>query len=155
LAAAAVISTLIVPPLAANASRHYVSIVRDGFYAGTDSGSGALAFFHVKHHRVYHLRFSLELSCHNSNTGQDYPRNFSAGSRMPQGRLIPANGTLSINWLQEDGGRRGHINSELTFHRNWLASFSVLSGGGYEDCTGFSAVRLQRAHKTPPVPHDP
>jgi hypothetical protein len=155
LAATAVMSIPISTPLAANASTHFVSIVRDGFYAGVDSGSSALAFFHVRHHRIYHLRFSLELTCHNSNTGQDYPRTFSAGSRMPQGRLIPANGTLSVNWVQQDGGRRGHINGELTFHRHWLASFSVTSGGGFEDCTGLSAVLLQRAHKTPPIPHDP
>jgi hypothetical protein len=155
LAALTAISMLAMAPLTANARPHTISIVRDGFYAGVDSRSGALAFFHVKHHRVYHLRFSLELTCHNSDTHQDYARNFSAGSRMPQGRPIPANGTLTVNWLQEDGGRHGHINGELTFHSHWLASFSVTSGGGFEDCTGFSAVLVRRASRTPPVPHDP
>jgi hypothetical protein len=155
LVAAAAMSLLVIPPVAANARTHFVSIVRDGFYAGMDTGSGALAFFHVKHHRIYHLRFSLDLTCHNSSNGQDYPRNFSAGSSMPQGRLIPANGTLAIDWTQEDGGRRGHIGGDLTFHRHLLASFSVQSNGGNEDCTGFSAILVQRAPHTPPVPHGP
>ncbi len=155
LAAVAVISLLIIPPLAANARSHTVSIVRDGFYAGIVATAGELAFFHIKHHRVYHLRFALVLTCHNSGTGQDEPRAFSAGSSMPQGERIPANGTLSINWIQEDGGRRGHISGELGFHRHWLASFSVISSGGLETCTGFSAVPPHRAAKTPPVPSRP
>ncbi len=155
LAVVTAIGLMTTSTVAAQASRHFTSIVRDGFYAGIDSGSGDLAFFHVKHHRVYHLRFSMSLTCHNSATGQDYDRNFSAGSAMPQGRLIPANGTLTIHWNQQDSGRDGHITGELTFHRHFLASFSVLSGGGLEDCNGFSAVLMQRAHRTPPVPTAP
>ena len=148
------IGLLATVPLSAQA-RHVVWIVRDGFYAGMVSGSSELAFFHVKHHRVYHLRFSMNVSCHDSSTGQDYNVNFSAGPAMPQGRLIPANGTLRINWTETDSARRGQISAELTFHRHFLASFSVLTDGSIEDCNGFSAVPLQRAHRTPPVPVGP
>jgi hypothetical protein len=148
--AAAATSVLILSPLAASAS-----VVRDGFYVGTDSDADAPAYFHVKHDRVYHLRFTLTLSCHNSSTGNNYPRYFTAGSAMPQGRSIPANGTFSIDWSQEDGGRHGRIHGELGFHRHGRARFSVTSTGGLEHCTGSSAVPLTRASRTPPVPSAP
>jgi hypothetical protein len=155
LALMAATGVLISAPLAAHARGHTTWIVRDGFYAGMDSSSGDLAFFHVKNHRVYHLRFSLNLSCQDDTTGQQFTPNYSAGSAMPQGLKIPANGVLRIQWTQVDSARNGHITAELRFHRHPLASFSVLSDGAVEDCNGFSAVLVQRAPRTPPVPSRP
>ena len=88
---AAILGALTTAPGPARASRRYVAIVRDGFYAGMDAHS-ELVYFHVAHHRVYHLRFSLTLGCHNTDTHEDYPRTFDAGHVMPQGRVIPRNG---------------------------------------------------------------
>jgi len=132
-------------------------IVRDGFYAGIEQSSGGVefAYFHVKNRRIYHLRFALNLNCHNTNTGDDYPRTFDAGPHMPQGRLIPANGDLWIDWSERGGGREGRITGELSFRHHLLASFSVTADGGCEDCEGFSAVLLQRSPRTPPLPRNP
>lgn len=140
---------------AAVASGNPVWIVRDGFYAGLHQGSFGFAYFYVQGHRIYHLRFALNLNCHNTNTGEDYPRTFDAGPRMPQGRLIPANGIVTIDWSEHGGGRDGNITAELSFHRHPLASFSVIADGGYEECEGFSAIVLQRAPRTPPRPPNP
>jgi hypothetical protein len=149
------VGLLATAPLTAHARGRTTWIVRDGFYAGMSSGPGALTFFHVKNHRVYHLRFSLNLTCHDSTTGQDTTVNYSAGSAMPQGLQIPADGVLWIRWSQEDSGRMGHITADLRFHHRPLASFSVLSAGGVETCNGFSAVSVHRAPRTPPVPSAP
>jgi hypothetical protein len=130
-------------------------IVRDGFYVGSEDNFSELAFFHVANRRVRHLRFSMNLNCHNDNTGQDYDRNFSAGAAMPQDERIPSDGTLTIQWSETDAGRAGHITAELRFHRHPMASFSVTSAGGYEACNGFAAIRLHRSPRTPPVPSRP
>lgn len=140
---------------AAVASGSTVWIVRDGFYAGLHQGSFGLAYFYVHDHRIDHLRFALNLNCHNTDTGQDYPRTFDAGPRMPQGRLVPANGIVDIDWSERGGGREGRISAELSFHSHPLASFSVVADGGYEDCEGFSAIVLQRSPRTPPLPTNP
>jgi hypothetical protein len=140
---------------AAAASGSTVWIVRDGFYAGLHQGSFGFAYFHVKNRRVYHLRFALNLTCHNSNTGEDYPRTFDAGPRMPQGRLIPANGIVTIGWSERGGGREGSITGELSLRRHLLASFSVVADGGYEACEGFSAIVVERSPRTPPLPTNP
>lgn len=100
---AAATGVLMSAPLAAHARRHITWIVRDGFYAGLDSSSGDLAFFHIKNHRVYHLRFSLTLSCQDDTTGQQYTPNYSAGSAMSQGLKIPAAeccGSNGLRWVQ-------------------------------------------------------
>ena len=140
-------------PLGAQARGHTHWIVADGFYAGMDS-NGDLAFFHVKHRRVYHLRFSLTLACHDS-AGPDTSPNFSAGSAMPQGRLIPSNGILRLSWIEEDSARDGHIRAVISFRTHPYASFAVDSSGTIETCSGDSAVDVQRARATPPVPTRP
>ena len=152
---AATLATIAVVPLGAHARGPTHWIVRDGFYAGMDAGSGELAFFHVRHHRVYHLRFSLNLTCHDDTTGQDNSYNFSAGDEMPQGRLIPADGVLTINWTETDSARDGHINAELRFHRRPVASFYVTSASSVESCNGLSAVYVHRSRARVPVPSQP
>lgn len=153
----ATLSVLVVAPLAADARNHTATTVRDGFYAGITPGSHDLVFLHVKHRRVCHLRFNLTLACHDSSTGADYGAAFSAGSAMPQGKKIPANGRLQINWTQNNGARDGRISSEIDFHRSrhLLASFSVISSGAIENCDSFAAIAMSRSPKTPPIPPGP
>lgn len=129
-----------------------VYIVPDGLYAGMDPRSASLTFFHIHNHRVYHLRFSLNIVCHNSNTGADYTVNYSAGPAMPQGQTIPADGLLRLDWVESEAGREGHIDMEITFRRRPMASFSVTSTGGYESCNGFAAIYVRRSPLRVPVP---
>jgi hypothetical protein len=149
------LAALAVPSLAAATGRT-VYIVRNGFYAGMDSGSGALTFFHIKNHRVYHLRFSMNLDCDNSNTGQHYDRNYNAGPGMPQGEAIGTNGRVDIDWSETEAGRDGNISAEISLSgRRPLASFSVHATGGYETCVGFSAIYIYRSPVNVPVPDQP
>jgi hypothetical protein len=156
LAALAAAAMIVILSLAGAASGRTVYIVRNGFYAGMDDGSGALTFFHIKNHRVYHLRMSLNLDCQNSNTGQDYQVNYNAGPKMPQGQAVGSNGRANIDWTETEAGRDGHISAEISFSgRRPLASFSVISNGGYETCNGFSAIYIARSPANVPIPRQP
>jgi hypothetical protein len=126
-------------------------IVRDGFYVGEVEGGGVeLVYFYVSHHRIYHLRFSMNLNC--TSSGVDSNPNFNAGPAMPQGRAIPSDGIATISWSEDSAGRMGHITAELAFTRHPNASFSVFSQGEPEACNGFADIPIQRAAVTPPQP---
>jgi hypothetical protein len=109
--------------------------------------------FYVSHGRICHLRFGTDLDCTSSGVASN--PNFNAGPAMPQGRAIPANGIVSIDWTESGAGRVGHINAELAFTHRPNASFSVTSHSDVESCDGFADIRIQRAAVTPPRPSWP
>jgi hypothetical protein len=142
-------------PASARARATY--IVRDGFYGGLGE-QGTSVLFWISHHRVYHLRFNLIFPCHDIASGENYDRYFGAGTLMPQGRPIPRNGQLVLEWVQTDAGREGHITMTLSFRHSGAAQFSVDAphvGEGLEDCTGATTFSLTRSPRAIPLPSGP
>jgi len=126
-------------------------------YAGL-AGDNTYAMFWIKHRRVYHLRFSAMLQCYDIASHEEYPREFDAGKNMPQGREIPRNGRLVVDFVETEAGREGHIRATISLRHAGLAEFSIDAphvGEGLEDCTGFQAIRIKRSPHNIPIPAGP
>jgi hypothetical protein len=152
LAATVIAALLGALPSTSSARPRTTYIIRDGYYGGLFGGN-IYAMFWVSHRRVYHVRFDSMLQCYNISTHEEYPRLYDAGMNMPQGEAIPAGGSLTVHFVETEGGRVGHVTATFNFRRSGLAEFSVDAphvGEGLEDCTGFEAIRVKRSpHKIP------
>lgn len=108
--------------------------------------------FKVKDRVVEDLIFSINMECHNSDTGENYIRAFS--SREIGGGRIPFDGGWRKEYEDEDGFRQGYGVAEVEFKRNGhvIASVSVIvpgGGGSFETCHGFFANRVKRGPLIP------
>jgi hypothetical protein len=143
--------------LAPGAGARTTYIVRDGFYGGLGSNNTYVMLW-ISHRRVYHLRFSAIISCHDIASNEDYERAFDAGKNMPQGQAIPAGGRLVVNFTETSAGRVGHIRALISFRHGAVADFSLdapHTGEGLEDCTGAQVILLKRSPHTVPRPEGP
>jgi len=132
-------------------------IIRDGFYGGLASDNTYVLLW-IRHRRVYHVRFNAMLQCYNISTHEEYPRLFDAGKNMPQGQAIPAGGRLTVDFVETEGGREGHIKATFSFRHSGLAEFTVDAphvGEGLEDCMGFQAILIKHSPHNVPVPAGP
>jgi hypothetical protein len=132
-------------------------IIRDGFYGGLNHDNTYVLLW-IRHRRVYHLRFNAMLQCYNINTHEEYPRLYDAGKNMPQGQPIPAGGRLTLDFVETEGGREGHVKATFSFRHSGLAEFSIDAphvGEGLEDCMGFQAILIKHSPHNIPVPAGP
>ncbi|HEX5713710.1 MAG TPA: hypothetical protein VFX85_10390 [Solirubrobacterales bacterium] len=141
------------------AHRAPTAVIPNGTY-GALSPRGEYVVFEVRNRKVRNLNFNMQITCQAPDSPSEQ-RFFSGGARAPEGRTIPANGKLILNWQEDGGGRYGQVHVELKFGVRDIANFAVIvpedrSGAGPEDaresCDGVSAQRFHRGFElTPPV----
>jgi hypothetical protein len=137
------------------------AVVPNGTYGATGP-RGEYVIFTVRDRRVLNLNFNMQIICQASDSPTSEPRFFSAGLEAPQGRRIPANGKLVLNWQERGDGRLGRINAELKFGVRDVANFAVIvpeertAETGPEDalesCDGVSSLRFRRGFEPTPIP---
>jgi hypothetical protein len=103
--------------------------------------------FKVQNRKVTDFFFNMDMQCHNSDTGEDYVRDFT-GSEISGGRAS-REGVWKQTYTQLDGGREGSGLAEVTFTRGRgvYGSVSVVAPAGpesFEDCHGFIDFRMNR-----------
>ncbi len=137
-----------------------VAVVPDGTYGGLDRGSGEYVVFKVRNRRVRDLAFNTRILCQASDSPVTEPRFFSA-AHAPQGRPIPRNGTLHLEWQERGDGRQGNIGVTLHFGTRDFADLSVIvpeEPGQYEEneakesCDGGGIVHFRRGFEVPALP---
>jgi hypothetical protein len=155
---ALVAATALVP--GAGARPTATSVIPNGTY-GVQGTRGEYVVFTVRDRKVRDLNFNIQITCQASDSPTSEQRFFGAGSRAPQGRTIPANGKLILNWQEDGGGRWGQVHVELKFGVRDVANFAVIvpedrSGAGPEDaresCDGVSSLRFKRGFELTPMP---
>jgi hypothetical protein len=160
-AAALLVALIAVTALAPSAgARRTTAVVPNGTY-GTLGPRGEYVVFTVRNRKVRDLNFNIQITCQASDSPTSEQRFFSGGATAPQGRAIPANGKLILNWQEDGGGRYGQVHVELKFGVRDVANFAVIvpedrSGAGPEDaresCDGVSALRFNRGFELTPPP---
>lgn len=155
----ALIAALALVP-GAGASPQPTAVIPNGTY-GALSPRGEYVLFKVRNRKVRDLAFNMQITCQASDEPHSEQRFFSGGARAPEGRTIPANGKLILNWQEDGGGRYGQVHLELKFGVRDIANFAVIvpedrSGAGPEDaresCDGVSAQRFNRGFELPAQP---
>jgi len=116
----------------------------------------------VRNRRVRNLNFNIQITCQASDSPSSEQRFFSAGADAPQGRKIPNNGKLILNWQERAGGRLGQVHVELKFSVRDVANFAVIvpeertpdigPDDALESCDGVSALRFNRGFELAPPP---
>jgi hypothetical protein len=133
------------------------AVVPDGTYGGLDRGSGEYVLFKVRNRRVRNLAFNTKILCQASDATTPEPRFFSA-AHAPQGKLIPRNGVLHLEWQEQGDGRNGNIGVTLHFGTRDFADLSVIvpeEPGQYEvgetkeSCDGGGIVNFRRGFEVP------
>jgi hypothetical protein len=138
------------------------AVVPNGSY-GTLGPRGEYVVFSVRNRKVRNLNFNIQITCQASDSPTSEQRFFSGGAEAPQGRTIPANGKLILNWQERAGGRLGQVHVELKFGVRDIANFAVIvpeertpetgPEDALESCDGVSAQRFQRGFELPPLPY--
>jgi len=138
------------------------AVVPNGAY-GVLGPRGEYVVFTVRNRKVRDFNFNIQITCQASDAPNSEQRFFSAGAEAPQGRTIPANGKLILNWQERGNGRLGQINVELKFGVRDVANFGVIvpeertpetgPEDALESCDGVSSLRFKRGFElTPPPP---
>lgn len=137
------------------------TVVPNGSYGVYKPARGEYVYFTVRNRRVRNLEFQIQIICQASDSPSAEPRFFSAGQRAPQGRLIPANGKLNLEWQERGNGRFGNIGAELKFGPRDIANFGVVvpeeqgvpaeAEEAKESCDGVGALRFHRGFELPPM----
>jgi hypothetical protein len=134
------------------------AVIPDGTY-GALSPRGEYVVFEVRNRKVRNLAFNMQITCQASDEPHSEQRFFSGGARAPEGRTIPNNGKLILNWQEDGGGRYGRVHLELKFGVRDIANFAVIVpedrfAAGPEDtlesCDGVSAQRFHRGFELSP-----
>ncbi len=135
------------------------SVIPNGSYGANRPARGEYVYFTVRNRKVRDLEFQIRIVCQASDEPTAEERFFTAGARAPQGRTVPANGKLIMNWQEDGGGGRwGRVHTELKFGARDVANFAVIvpeaRGDGpdatYESCDGVGAIRFNRGFELPP-----
>lgn len=133
------------------------AVVPDGTYGGLDRGSGEYVVFKVRNRRVRDLAFNAKILCQASDSATTEPRFFSA-AHAPQGKVIPRNGRLHLEWQERGDGRQGNIGVTLHFGTRDFADLSVIVpeepgeyevGEAKESCDGGGIVNFRRGFEVP------
>ena len=138
-------------------ARPATAVVPDGTYGGLDRGSGEYVVFKVRDRKVRNLAFNTKILCQASDSTVTEPRFFSA-AHAPQGKLIPRNGRLHLEWQEQGDGRNGNIGVTLHFGTRDFADLSVIVpeepgeyevGEAKESCDGGGIVNFRRGFEVP------
>ena len=132
------------------------TVVPDGTYGGLDRASGEYVLFKVRNRRVRDLAFNTKILCQASDSTTTEPRFFSA-VHAPQGKLIPRNGRLHLEWQEQGDGRNGNIGVTLHFGTRDFADLSEIvpeerggePGEAKESCDGGGIVNFRRGFELP------
>jgi hypothetical protein len=133
------------------------TVIPDGTYGGLERGSGEYVVFKVRDRRVRDLAFNTKILCQASDSTTTEPRFFSA-AHAPQGKLIPRNGVLHLEWQERGDGRQGNIGVTLRFGTRDFADLAVIvpeEPGQYEEneakesCDGGGIVHFRRGFEVP------
>jgi hypothetical protein len=136
---------------------HRTAVVPDGTY-GVLGPRGEYVVFTVRNRKVRDLNFNLQITCQASDEPSSEQRYFGAGAQAPQGRRIPANGKLVLNWAERAEGRYGQVSAEIKFGVRDVFNASVIVpeesfAAGPEDtlesCDGVSSLRFHRGFEAP------
>jgi hypothetical protein len=141
-------------------ARPATAVVPDGTYGGLDRGSGEYVVFKVRNRKVRDLAFNAKILCQASDATTPESRFFSA-THAPQGRTIPPNGVLHLEWQERGDGRQGNIGVTLRFGTRDFADLAVIvpeEPGQYEEneakesCDGGGIVHFRRGFELPAMP---
>lgn len=132
------------------------AVVPDGTYGGLDRASGEYVLFKVRNRRIRDLAFNTKILCQASDSTVAEPRFFSA-VHAPQGKLIPRNGRLHLEWQEQGDGRNGNIGVTLHFGTRDFADLAVIvpeerggePGEAKESCDGGGIVNFRRGFELP------
>jgi len=136
---------------------HPTSVVPNGTY-GVLGARGEYVVFTVRNRKVSDLNFNMQITCQASDEPNSEQRYFGAGAQAPQGRRIPANGKLVLNWYERAEGRYGQVSAEIKFGVRDVFNASVIVpeerfAAGPEDtlesCDGVTSLRFHRGFETP------
>ena len=142
------------------AQRPATAVVPDGTY-GVLGTRGEYVVFTVRNRKVRDLNFNLQITCQASDEPRSEQRFFGAGAQAPQGRTIPANGKLVLNWQERAEGRYGQVSAEIKFGVRDVFNASVIVpedrfAAGPEDalemCDGVTSLRFHRGFELAPLP---
>jgi hypothetical protein len=136
------------------------AVVPDGTYGGLERASGEYVVFKVRNRRVRDLAFNTKILCQASDSTTAEPRFFTAAD-APQGKTIPRNGVLHLEWQERGDGRQGNIGVTLHFGTRDFADLSVIVpeepgeyevGEAKESCAGGGIVKFRRGFEVMPTP---
>jgi hypothetical protein len=120
---------------------------QDGRYGALTAGGAELIGFKIRNRVVSDFFFNMHMGCHNTDTNEDYVRDFDA--RGIGGGRIDSAGHWESRYTSESSGRYGEGLIEINFHRSRkvYAGVGVTvpgRGADLEICTGFLHMRMQR-----------
>jgi hypothetical protein len=143
-------------------ARRTTAVVPNGTY-GVQGPRGEYVVFVVRDRKVRDLNFNIQITCQASDSPISEQRFFTAGLEAPQGRRIPDNGKLILNWQERGNGRLGQVHVELKFGVRDVANFAVIvpeepgpepvPGEALESCDGVSSLRFRRGFELTPLPY--
>jgi len=143
-------------------ARPTTAVIPNGSYGAINAAQGEYVVFTVRNRRVRDLEFQIQITCQASDAPNSEQRFFTGGAVAPQGRVIPANGKLILNWQERGNGRLGNVNAELKFGVRDVANFAVIvpeepgpeavPDEAKESCDGVGSLRFHRGFELPPMP---
>lgn len=142
------------------------AVVPNGSYGVDRPARGEYVVFRVRNRKVRDLELQIQITCQASDTPYSEQRFFSAGAVAPEGRTIPANGKLILNWQERGNGRLGRVHVELKFvGPHDLANIAVIvpeepgpeaePEEAKESCDGVGSLPFRRGFELrnlPPAP---
>jgi hypothetical protein len=148
------------------AQQRWTAVVPDGSYGVDRPARGEYIVFKVRNRKVRDLELQIQITCQASDTPYSEQRFFSAGAVAPQGRTIPANGKLILNWQERGNGRLGQVHVELKFFGpHDLANIGVIvpeepgpeaePEEAKESCDGVGALPFRRGFELRNLPLPP
>ena len=133
------------------------TVVPDGTYGGLDRGSGEYVSSKSATAASATSPSTPRSSARRATRRATEPRFFSA-AHAPQGKLIPRNGNLHLEWQERGDGRRGNIGVTLRFGTRDFADLSVIvpeEPGSVRRKRSEGELRRRRHRPLPPRLRDP
>jgi hypothetical protein len=120
---------------------------QNGRYGGLTRSGDELLGFKLRGRVVSDFFFNTHMECHNTDTGEDYVRDFDA--RGIGGGRIDSAGHWESRYTSESSGRYGEGLAEINFHRGGAVYAGITvtvpgRGGDLEVCTGLLHLRMHR-----------
>lgn len=148
------------------AERSWTAVVPDGSYGVDRPARGEYIVFKVRNRKVRDLNLQIQITCQASDAPFSEQRFFTAGAVAPQGRTIPANGKLILNWQERGNGRLGQVHVELKFvGPHDIANIGVIvpeepgpeavPDEAKESCDGVGALPFRRGFELRNLPLPP
>jgi hypothetical protein len=120
---------------------------QNGRYGGLTRSGDELLGFKIRNRVVSDFFFNTHMECHNTDTNEDYVRDFDA--RGISGGRIDSAGHWESRYTSESNGREGEGLAEINFHRNGAIYAGITitvpnRGGNLEICSGLLHLRMHR-----------